>query len=193
MGSLSPRARTWSRASLLLAVVVLLDQVTKALVRHGVRVGSEDSVLPGVSIVHTKNRGVAFSALEDKTAIVVLVIALAMIALLVYVWRHVDLPGIWVPTGLLVGGAIGNIIDRVIAGEVTDFIKLPVWPAFNVADMGITFGVLALLYVIDGAPDEGKSSPGGSDSVADTSPAARSPRAAADNGVGVAHAPDGGR
>ena len=47
----------------------------------------------------------------------------------------------WLPTGLLLGGAIGNIIDRVRDGAVTDFIKLPAWPAFNVADMAITFGV----------------------------------------------------
>ncbi len=186
MAGLSPRARTWTRAALLLAVVVLLDQVSKALVRDGVRVGSEDSVLPGISIVHTKNRGVAFSALEDKTAIVVLVIALAMAALLVYVWRHVDLPGIWVPTGLLVGGAIGNIIDRVAAGEVTDFIKLPAWPAFNVADMAITFGVLALLYVIE----KGESSPGGSDFLAEPPPAGRSPRPTVDPGPEMHDAAD---
>jgi signal peptidase II len=162
---LSTRARTWSRAGLLLAVVVLLDQVTKALVKDGVRVGSEDSVFPGVSLVHTKNRGVAFSALEDKTFVVVLVIALAMVALLTYVWRHVDLPGIWVPTGLLTGGAIGNIIDRVRDGAVTDFIKLPSWPAFNVADMAITFGVLALLYVIEKAPDDAEAQDAGAATV----------------------------
>lgn len=166
MRSSSSRAWTWSRASVLLVVVVLVDQVAKALVRRNVRLGSEDPVLPGLSLVHTKNRGVAFSALEDKTAIVVLVIALAMVALLVYVWRHIDLPGIWAPTGLLVGGAVGNIIDRVAFGEVTDFLKLPAWPAFNVADIGITFGVLALLYVIDRAPD-----PGPSDTDTDAVPA----------------------
>jgi signal peptidase II len=154
---MSTRARTWSRAGLLLAAVVVLDQITKALVKDGVRVGDEDSVFPGVSLVHTKNRGVAFSALEDKTAIVVIVIALAMLALLAYVWRNADLSGIWVPTGLLTGGAVGNIIDRVRDGAVTDFIKLPAWPAFNIADMAITFGVLALLYVIERAPDDGGS------------------------------------
>jgi signal peptidase II len=55
-----------------------------------------------------------------------------------------------VPTGLLIGGAVGNLIDRVANGAVTDFIKLPLWPAFNVADMSITFGVLALLWVLEG-------------------------------------------
>ena len=51
---------------------------------------------------------------------------------------------------MLVGGAIGNLIDRIANGAVTDFIKLPHWPAFNVADMSITFGVLALLLVLEG-------------------------------------------
>ena len=60
----------------------------------------------------------------------------------------------WLPTGLLVGGAIGNIIDRLRDGAVTDFLKLPHWPAFNVADMAITFGVLALFYVLEGRRDD---------------------------------------
>jgi signal peptidase II len=51
---------------------------------------------------------------------------------------------------MLVGGAIGNLIDRIASGAVTDFIKLPHWPAFNVADISITFGVLALLWVLAG-------------------------------------------
>ena len=59
-------------------------------------------------------------------------------------------PWLWLPTGLLIGGALGNLIDRLADGAVTDFIKLPLWPAFNVADMAITFGVLALLYVLEG-------------------------------------------
>ncbi len=177
----SERTRTWSRAGLVLAGVLLLDQFSKALVKDRVDVGSEDAVFPLVTLVHTKNRGVAFSALEDRTAIVVLVIALAMLALLVYVWRHVDKPGIWLPTGLLVGGAVGNIIDRIRDGAVTDFIKLPAWPAFNVADVAITFGVLALLYVME----KGESSPSGSDSPADVSPAVRSPQNVDDHGPGA--------
>ena len=54
------------------------------------------------------------------------------------------------PTGLLLGGAVGNLIDRIVRDDgVTDLIKVPVWPAFNVADIGITFGVLALVYVLE--------------------------------------------
>jgi signal peptidase II len=50
---------------------------------------------------------------------------------------------------MLLGGALGNVIDRIADGAVTDFIKLPAWPAFNVADVSITFGVLVLLYVTE--------------------------------------------
>ena len=56
---------------------------------------------------------------------------------------------LWLPTGMLVGGAVGNLIDRVARGAVIDFIKLPHWPAFNVADMSITFGVIILVFVIE--------------------------------------------
>ena len=61
----------------------------------------------------------------------------------------VDKPLVWLPTGMLLGGALGNVIDRLRDGAVTDFIKLPGWPAFNVADISITLGVLVLLYVTE--------------------------------------------
>ena len=94
-----------------------------------------------------RNDGVAFGALAggghraDRRA------CAALAALVVCFAPHADRPLVWLPTGLLLGGALGNIIDRVRDGAVTDFIKLPAWPAFNVADMAITFGVLALLFV----------------------------------------------
>ena len=80
-----------------------------------------------------------------------LAITLGALALLLgYLARRPDRPWLWLPTGLLVGGALGNLIDRLAHGAVTDFVKLPLWPAFNVADMAITFGVLALLWVLEG-------------------------------------------
>ena len=139
----------WSRAALVLAAVLVVDQATKALVRGGVELGSEDPVFPLVTLVHTRNRGVAFGALEGQTALVAIVIALAVAALIAYFATHRDRPWVWLPTGLLAGGAIGNVIDRAREGFVTDFIKLPSWPAFNVADMAITFGVLSLLLVAE--------------------------------------------
>jgi signal peptidase II len=147
----------WSRAGLLLGVVVVLDQVTKRLVRSGLSPGDEDPVLLGVKLVHVRNRGVAFGALGGGGALVVVVIGIALCALVVYFATHSGRPLAWLPTGLLIGGALGNVVDRLRDGAVTDFIKLPAWPAFNVADMAITFGVLSLLYVLersDGAPGE---------------------------------------
>jgi signal peptidase II len=77
---------------------------------------------------------------------------LAVSALLAFFFTHLRRPLVWLPTGLLLGGAAGNLIDRLRDGAVTDFIKLPHWPAFNVADIAITFGVLALVYVLEGQP-----------------------------------------
>lgn len=143
------RAAVWARVGLVLALVILLDQVTKALVRNGIEVGEEDSILPAVTLVHVRNTGVAFGAFSGGGIIVVVLVALALSALLFYFVTHIDKRLIWLPTGMLLGGSIGNIIDRVRDGAVTDFVKLPAWPAFNVADISITFGVLVLLWVIE--------------------------------------------
>jgi signal peptidase II len=146
-----------ARAGVVTAIVIALDQVTKALVRDHVAQGDSDSLVPGVvDLVHVRNDGVAFGVFAGGATIVTVVIAAALAALLAYFATHLDKPLVWLPTGMLLGGALGNIIDRVRDGAVTDFIKLPAWPAFNVADMSITFGVLVLLYVLerprDGAP-----------------------------------------
>jgi signal peptidase II len=147
------RAGVYARAGLVLAAVVVLDQVTKALVRGGIAIGEEDSVLPGVTLVHVRNSGVAFGAFAGGGLVVVALVAAALAALLYYFFTHLDRRLVWLPTGMLLGGAIGNIIDRARDGAVTDFIKLPAWPAFNVADMAITFGVLVLLWVIEQQDD----------------------------------------
>jgi signal peptidase II len=152
----------WARAGLVLAGVLALDQATKALVRHGLSIGERDPILPGVELVHVRNDGVAFGALAGGGVVVAIVIAAAIGGLLVYFATHAGKPLVWLPTGMLAGGALGNIIDRVRDGSVTDFIKLPLWPAFNVADMAITFGVLLLLYVIERpAGEDGDGADGG--------------------------------
>jgi signal peptidase II len=143
----------WLRALAVTAVVVVLDQATKAIVRATVAQGDSDGVFPGVQIVHVRNEGVAFSRFSGGGTIVTVIVAAALAALLAYFVTHLHKPLVWLPTGMLIGGALGNIIDRLRDGAVTDFIKLPAWPAFNVADMAITFGVLVLLYVTERRPD----------------------------------------
>jgi signal peptidase II len=154
------RVRAWARAALVLTAVVIVDQATKALVRGGIDVGDEDSILPGVSLVHVRNTGVAFGAFAGGGLIVIALVAAALAALVFYFVTHVDRPLVWLPTGLLLGGSLGNIIDRVRDGAVTDFIKLPHWPAFNVADIAITFGVLTLLWVIEQGGEDRRGADG---------------------------------
>jgi signal peptidase II len=149
------RRRTAVRAALVAAAVIALDQITKAIVRSEIARGEKIDVLPGIDLVNTRNRGVAFGLLSDGGALLAIVAGLALAALLVYFVRHMDRRLVWLPTGLLIGGAAGNLLDRVHEGSVTDFVDLPAWPVFNVADMAITVGVLALLYVIEGPPSRG--------------------------------------
>jgi signal peptidase II len=140
------------RAAALAVAVVVADQASKAYIRHHVDLGSRDGVFPGVEIVHVRNRGVAFGLFVNGGPLLVLIGVAAVSALLIFFATHSRRPLVWLPTGLLLGGAAGNLIDRLDRGYVTDFIDLPLWPAFNLADMCITFGVLSLLYVLEGPP-----------------------------------------
>lgn len=138
------------RAVAVMAAVLILDRLTKHAVVTGIAVGDSHKFLPGVQLVHVNNSGVAFGFFSGGGALVLALVLVALAALVVYFLMRPTRPGLWVPTGLLIGGAVGNLIDRLVNGSVTDFIKLPLWPAFNVSDMAITFGVLALLYVLEG-------------------------------------------
>jgi len=141
-----------ARAAALTLAVVAVDQATKALVRSGIDLGDRDGVFPGVELVHVRNRGVAFGFFPGGGAVLVAVGVASVAALLIFFATHSRRPLVWLPTGLLLGGAAGNLIDRLREGFVTDFIDLPLWPAFNLADTCITLGVLALLYVLEGPP-----------------------------------------
>lgn len=142
------RAQSLSRAALMLAAIVAADQLTKAIVRSSVALGEENAVFPGVQVVHVLNRGVAFGALSGQP-IVIVVVLLALAGLVAWFAVHSARPYVWLPTGMLLGGAIGNLVDRVRDGAVTDWIKIPLWPAFNLADVTIVLGVLALLWVLE--------------------------------------------
>jgi signal peptidase II len=146
----SKLARPAGRALALAALVIVIDRLTKHAVVSGIAVGDVHRFLPGVQFVHVRNSGVAFNFLSGGGPLVLVLTLVALVALLVYFALRPARPWLWLPVGLLVGGALGNLIDRLGTGSVTDFIKLPFWPAFNVADMAITFGVLALLYVLEG-------------------------------------------
>jgi signal peptidase II len=149
-GRLDRRGRAWLLAVLVLAAVVGLDQLTKQLVEDSIERGDEHRFLPGIQLVDTRNRGVAFGFLPGHQAVVTILIGVALLFLLVYFARHATRTAIWLPTGMLIGGALGNIIDRARHGSVTDFIKLPLgWPPFNLADAAITLGIVILFIVIE--------------------------------------------
>jgi len=141
--------RAWGRAGLVLAAVLLVDQVTKAVVRDRIGLGSDVDLVLGARLVHVRNEGVAFGLAAGGQTLVLAMVALALLALVLYFATHSSRGLIWLPTGLLVGGALGNIVDRVREGAVTDFLKVPYWPAFNVADIAITTGVIALVLVLE--------------------------------------------
>ena len=144
--------RSAARASVVALVAVAADQATKALVRANLELGDRDGVFPGIELVHVRNRGVAFGLFEGGGLVLVAIGVASVLALLVFFATHSRRPLVWLPTGLLLGGAAGNLIDRTRQGFVTDFVDLPLWPAFNVADSCITIGVLSLLYVLEGPP-----------------------------------------
>ncbi len=140
----------WTRAALVLVAVIAAEQLTKRWIADSITPGQTRHVLPGLQFVHTFNDGIAFGLAPGGHTIVIALIGLALLGVLLYFARHSTRRLVWLPTGLLLGGALSNILDRVRDGSVTDFIKLPLgWPPFNLADASITVGVIILALVIE--------------------------------------------
>jgi signal peptidase II len=155
-------AAAWARALGVTLLVIAADQASKAWVNATIARGERESVFVAVDFVNVRNRGVAFGLLASGRGLVLALTGLALVALVVYFATHPMRKGLWLPTGLLVGGALGNLIDRLRGEAVTDFIDLPLWPPFNLADASITVGVLVLLYVVEsGAGRERAGKQGG--------------------------------
>jgi signal peptidase II len=150
-------ARAWSLAGALCGLVFAADQAAKAAVEVHLVPGEKVEVLGPLELTLSHNRGVAFGLAGGAGTglVVVTVVALAVIGYLFA--RNPSRPGMWIAVGLLAGGAIGNLADRVRADAVTDFIAVGSWPPFNLADVAITLGVLLLvfLYLRDAEPEAG--------------------------------------
>lgn len=148
---MSASARAWCLAGALAALVLAADQIAKAVIEAQLVPGQDVDVLGPLGLTLSHNTGVAFGLAGGAGAPLV-VVTLVALGVVVYLFaRNPTRPGMWVAAGLLLGGAIGNLVDRVRADAVTDFIDLPPWPPFNLADMAITAGVvvLVLLYLRD--------------------------------------------
>jgi signal peptidase II len=154
------RAGGWARLLVALVVVIGLDQLTKQVAISSVERGDSINVFLGLDITNTRNSGVAFGALQGKGGIVAVLIAAALTALVAYFALNAARPWLWLPAGLLLGGAIGNLIDRAREGAVIDFVDPIAWPAFNLADACIVVGVLVLLYVVELRPGEPRTASG---------------------------------
>ena len=133
-------------------LVVAVDQVTKQLVVTNIAQAEQVSVIPGLDLTYTRNTGVAFGALAGGGLIVALLIGLSLALLIGYFAANKDKPLLWLPVGMLLGGALGNLADRAREGAVVDFIDPVAWPAFNIADSCIVVGVFLLLWIVEGGP-----------------------------------------
>jgi signal peptidase II len=144
----------WRRALAVCGAVVLVDQVTKAIVVSSVAEGQHESIGLGFDLTNTTNPGLAFG-IGDGQGFVLAVTVVALAIVLAWFAFDPGRPGLWLAVGLLTGGALGNLADRVRADAVTDFIDPPLWPAFNVADIAITAGALALVLTSMGLAGQG--------------------------------------
>jgi len=152
----SATARAWWLAGGLCAIVIAADQAAKAAVEAHLVPGEEVDVLGPLGLTLAHNRGVAFGLAGGAGAPLILltVVALGVVAYLFA--RNPARRGMWVATGLLAGGALGNLTDRVRADAVTDYVDLPPWPPFNLADVAITAGVALFVLLHLTGPGEAR-------------------------------------
>src|SRR5438067_119982 len=135
------------RFFLIAAAVLVLDQLTKAIVRNHLALGESwpnDRWL--VKITHVTNTGAAFGILQNQGAFLTVTAVLGMAAIVFYyAFPPLEHGILRAALGLQLGGAIGNLVDRIRFGEVTDFIHFPHYPAFNVADSSISIGLIVII------------------------------------------------
>jgi signal peptidase II len=139
----------WVCLGTVAAAAIFGDQLTKHLVRTNLRLDEAEKVIGPLTIHRVQNSGIAFGLFSSATAVVTVLTAVAVGWMLVFFARsgsrHPVLPA---ALGLLIGGSVSNLVDRVRLGHVTDFIDLRWWPAFNLADSFIVVGVAILLIAL---------------------------------------------
>jgi signal peptidase II len=143
--SLAAGRSQWLALLAVAGAAFVADQMTKQVVARALAVGETADIVGPFSLHHVQNSGIAFGLFASRTTIVIAVTAVA-VAWMVWFFaktgrRHPVLP---VALGLVLGGSIANLIDRVRLGHVTDFLDLEAWPAFNLADTFIVVGVAVL-------------------------------------------------
>ena len=144
--SLSAGWAQWAGLVAVAGAAVIGDQLTKHIVRTQLTLGESVHVLGPFSLHRVQNSGIAFGFFSSATAVVTVLTAAAVVWMLVFFARSgARHPVIPAALGLLIGGSLSNLVDRIRLGEVTDFLDFGWWPAFNLADSFICIGVAILL------------------------------------------------
>jgi signal peptidase II len=143
--SLAAGPAQWVALLAVAGAAFLADQLTKQVIAQTLDVGESAELLGPFSLHHVQNSGIAFGLFSSRTTVVIAITAVA-VAWMVWFFarsgrRHPVLP---VALGLVLGGSLANLVDRVRLGHVTDFLDLEAWPAFNLADTFIVVGVAVL-------------------------------------------------
>jgi signal peptidase II len=160
MASRSLRAtpRHWLSLISVALAAIAADQLTKQIVVSQLAIGEATHVVGPFWIHHVQNSGIAFGLFASATAVVIVLTTGAVAWMLAYFARsgarHPVLP---VALGLVIGGSVSNLLDRIRLGYVTDFLDLRYWPAFNLADSFIVIGVAVLLATLVAADREPRS------------------------------------
>ena len=139
-------------------VVVLLDQATKLLVRTHMLPGDSIPLIPQIfHLTHVQNPGAAFGIFAHRTGFFIFIAVAVILFILVFLLKTGHQQKLLrIGLALQLGGAVGNLIDRIRLGHVTDFFDFRIWPVFNIADMAIVFGVGLLCWEIINASPEGE-------------------------------------
>jgi signal peptidase II len=142
----------WTGLAAVVAAAVVGDQLTKHVVTSRLGLDQSSHALGPLSIHRVENSGIAFGLFTSATSVVIALTTIAVVWMLVYFARSgARHPVIPAGLGLLIGGSVSNLVDRVRLGHVTDFIDFGWWPAFNLADSFIVIGVGILLAALIGA------------------------------------------
>ena len=135
------------RLGILVTFIVVLDQLSKSYIQANMRLGESIPVLPDIfHITYILNPGAAFGLFADQTFFFI-GLAVAMVLAVIYFYPAIKKESAWmkIGVGLLVGGAIGNLVDRIQIGKVVDFFDFRIWPIFNIADIGIVCGAFIIV------------------------------------------------
>lgn len=143
--SLGAGTAQWLSLIAVAGAALFADQLTKQIIARTLAMGEKVDIVGPFSIRHVENSGIAFGFFSSRTTVVIAVTTIAVAWMLWFfarsARRHPVLP---VALGLVLGGSVANLVDRVRLGRVTDFLDLEAWPAFNLADAFIVVGVAVL-------------------------------------------------